>query len=111
MLKEKYIGEAHLKEQPIKKIGLVIAPGAVTPEHLSDRVLDEVIQPAIDRAANALQEEINSIEISGLALSQELGNNPNIGISQKALTEKFNTIYSKTEIDNMFSSTGEFYAS
>lgn len=61
MLKEKYIGEAQLKEQPIKKIGLVIAPGAVTPEHLSDRVLNEVIQPAINIVANNLQMQIDAI--------------------------------------------------
>lgn len=65
-LKEKYIGESSLSEKPDKKLILKINDGAVTPEHLSPRVKDEVIAPLIE---NAKEEIIN--EIGGQSVSSE----------------------------------------
>ena len=97
--KEKFIGEAPLKGDPTKKLILTIKDGsvttpkiadrAVTPEKLSNRVKAEVVKPLVDAAKDDLQNQIDSLEVSGIALSQEFGNNPNIGISQKVLTERF----------------------
>lgn len=41
---------------------------------------------------NDLQNQIDSIQIGGWAISQEFGDNIHIGISQKALTEKFDGV-------------------
>lgn len=45
---EKYISEALLKDSPKKKLSLKIGEGAVKPEHLSQRIADEVIIPLIE---------------------------------------------------------------
>lgn len=45
---EKYISEAALKDSPKKKLSLKIGEGAVKPEHLSQRIADEVIIPLIE---------------------------------------------------------------
>ena len=44
-----------------------------------------------------LQNQIDSLEISGLALSNSFGDDEHIGISQKALTGAFNRIWAKLE--------------
>lgn len=81
-----------------------IADGAVTPEKLSDRVVPEVINPIVKKVddkykgiTDDLQNQIDSLEISGLALSNKFGDDPHIGISQKTLTEAINKIWSKIE--------------
>lgn len=45
---EKYISEAPLKDSPKKKLSLKIGEGAIKPEHLSQRIADEVIIPLIE---------------------------------------------------------------
>ena len=77
-----------------------IADGAVTPEKLSDRIVPEVFIPLLSPLKEKdadLQNQIDSLQISGLALSNHFGDDPNIGISQKALTEAINKIWSKIE--------------
>lgn len=44
-----------------------------------------------------LQNQIDSLEISGLALSNRFGSDPHIGISQKTLTEAIGRIWNKLE--------------
>ena len=44
-----------------------------------------------------LQNQINSLQISGVALSNKFGNNSYIGISQKTLTDAINRIWNKFE--------------
>lgn len=77
-----------------------IADGSITPEKLSDRIVPEVIKPLLvpltDRD-NDLQNQIDSLQISGLALSNKFGNDPHIGISQKTLTAAINDIWYKLE--------------
>lgn len=77
-----------------------IADGAVTPEKLSDRVVPEVFKPLLvplKDKDNDLQNQIDSLEISGLALSNNFGDDPHIGISQKTLTAAINDIWYKLE--------------
>ena len=81
-----------------------IADGAITPEKLSDRIVPEVIVPIVKKVddkykgiTDDLQNQIDSLEISGLALSNNFGDDPHIGISQKTLTETLNRIWSKIE--------------
>lgn len=77
-----------------------IADGAVTPEKLSDRIVPEVIKPLLEPLKdrdNDLQNQIDSLQISGLALSNKFGDDPHIGISQKTLTAAINDIWYKLE--------------
>lgn len=77
-----------------------IADGSITPEKLSDRIVPEVIKPLLEPLKdrdNDLQNQIDSLEISGLALSNKFGNDPHIGISQKTLTAAINDIWYKLE--------------
>lgn len=77
-----------------------IADGAVTPEKLSDRIVPEVFRPLLSPLKEKdtdLQNQIDSLEISGLALSNHFGDDPHIGISQKTLTAAVNDIWYKLE--------------
>ena len=81
-----------------------IADSAVTPEKLSGRVVTEVIEPIVKKVDDKygfitrdLQNQIDSLEISGLALSNKFGDDPHIGISQKTLTQAVNAIWYKLE--------------
>ena len=77
-----------------------IADGAITPEKLSDRIVPEVIKPLLEPLKdkdNDLQNQIDSLQISGLALSNKFGDDPHIGISQKTLTAAINDIWYKLE--------------
>jgi hypothetical protein len=101
--KEKYLGESLLSQQPKKKMSLVLkdktvtaqklADKAVTPQKVSDDFVNKIVKPSVDRAKADLQNQIDSLVVSGQAISNELGDNPNIAISQKTLTEKLNEIY------------------
>lgn len=93
-LKEKYVAKGPLIKEAKDKLKFILADKCVTPEKLSERVTTEVIQPLIDAATEDLQNQINSLQISGLALSNKLGYNPYIGISQKRLTEEFERLWS-----------------
>ena len=84
-LKEKYLSEAMLSQDPKKKLALKIADGAVTapkiangavtteklandavtPEKLSERVIEEVIKPAVDEGieqSEVLPEKVAELE-------------------------------------------------
>ena len=77
-----------------------IADGSITPEKLSDRIVPEVIKPLLEPLKdkdNDLQNQIDSLQISGLALSNKFGDDPHIGISQKTLTAAINDIWYKLE--------------
>ena len=101
--KEKYLGESLLSQQPKKKMSLVLkdktvttqklADKSVTPQKVSEDFVNKVVKPAVDKAKADLQNQIDSLVVSGQAISNELGDNPNIAISQKTLTEKLNEIY------------------
>ena len=77
-----------------------IADGSITPEKLSDRIVPEVIKPLLEPLRDKdkdLQNQIDSLQISGLALSNKFGDDPHIGISQKTLTAAINDIWYKLE--------------
>ena len=77
-----------------------IADGSITPEKLSDRIVPEVIKPLLEPLKDKdkdLQNQIDSLQISGLALSNKFGDDPHIGISQKTLTAAINDIWYKLE--------------
>lgn len=87
--KEKYIGESLIREEPGKKLKLKIGDKVIKKKHLSDEVYE------LFNDVDDLQNQIDSLEVAGVALSNEYGNDPHIGISQKKLTESYNEQTSK----------------
>ena len=78
MDKEKYVGNSKIKEKPTKPLKF----------KLSERI----------KALFAdLQNQIDSLTIHGMAVSNLFGDDPHIGISQKTLTEAFNRVWNKLE--------------
>ena len=91
---------------------------AVSPAKVSDDFIEVLIQPIINKLSNKhdkdvkrldrkdtdLQNQIDSLQIHGLAVSNMFGNDPHIGISQKTLTLALNKIWSILE-----DITGEVY--
>lgn len=67
MDKERYIGESKLRDDVRKKLVLKIKEGSITPEHLSNEVVDEVIQPLVDAAKEDLQEQIDTVISEGMS--------------------------------------------
>ena len=88
-----------------------LARKAVTPEKVSDDFIEVLIQPLIDKLSKKhdkdvkrldckdtdLQNQIDSLQIHGLAVSNMFGNDPHIGVSQRTLTLAFNKIWSILE--------------
>lgn len=88
-----------------------IADEAITPEKLSPSVVPTVIKPLIDALEQKhdedvnrldtkdtdLQNQIDSLQIHGLAVSNIFGDDPHIGISQKKLSWFANYVLSLLE--------------
>lgn len=77
-----------------------IADKAVTPSKLSDRIVPEVIEPILEplkRKDKDLQNQIDSLQIHGLAVSNEFGDDPHISISQKKITSFADWVTRKLE--------------
>lgn len=105
-VKEKYMSEAKLSETPIKKLSLKIADKAIKTNHIDDGAvtLDKLSGNVIRVLREDLQNQIDALEIAGVAVSNNFGSNPHIGISQKTLTDAINKIWQKLE-----DITGETY--
>lgn len=61
--------------------------------HIGDDVIPTYVKPITDD----LQNQIDSLEIAGLALSNEFGQSTTRGVSQKTLTTAINRLWSKIE--------------
>lgn len=73
-----------------------IADNAINPNHVSPDTV-HFITHDVKNQADDLQNQIDSLEISGMALSTKFGNDPHIGICQKTLTLAINNIWAKLE--------------
>ena len=103
---EKYIGEARMLDKPGKKIGFRIADGsvttpkladhAVTPEKLSESTV-AYLQGILEKGIEDLQNQVDALEIHGIAVSNEFGSDTHISISQKTMTDAINRLWSKIE--------------
>ena len=69
--------------------GIKIAKECIKSEHLDGTFVPEVIKPITDD----LQNQIDSLEIAGVAISNKFGADTHIGISQATLTDEVNNIY------------------
>ena len=89
---DKNIGSSKMKEQPSKPLVFKMKDKSVLQKHLSDEVKNR-----IDKVDD-LQNQIDSLtDPHGAAISNEFGNDPMIGISQKTLTEAFNKVWAKID--------------
>lgn len=84
---------------------------AVTPNKISDNFKGTVVEPYIDNLdkkysdiTNELYSMIESLQVGGIALSQQFGNRTDIGISQKTLTKALGAFW-----DEMSTITGKTY--
>ncbi len=123
---KKYIGESKILGNPTKPISLKlgekvvktkhiddgaieteqIANEAVTPDKLSRSVQNLVVQPAVRQVdqkyqniTNELYSMVESLQVSGIALSNQFGDREDIGITQKSLTKAIGRIWE--EISNI----------
>lgn len=90
--KDKYIGQAPIKEEPKKPFLFRLADKCIKWKHLSDEVAGKI------NKVDDLQNQIDSLNKDeygryGIAVSNQFGDNPRIGISQKTLTEAFHHFY------------------
>lgn len=107
---EKYVGKSKMTGKPKKRFSFIIGnkavtsdkidDEAVTPEKVHPSVIDKMVKPLL----TDLQNQVDSYSKHGIAVSNQFGSDPYIGISQKTLTEAFNAVWEKlAEI------TGESY--
>ena len=66
-----------------------IAKDAILPEHVSPATFREL--------SKDLQNQIDGLEIAGIAVSNEFGTDPHISISQKTMTDAIKEIWKKIE--------------
>lgn len=103
MSKEKYVAEAKMKDVPKKPpFKWVLSERVVHFKHLADEVIHRFLN--IEKKEEDLQNQVDSFNEHGLSVSNEFGNDPHIGISQKTLTLALNKIWSILE-----DITGEVY--
>ncbi len=82
-----------------------IADGAVQERNIKDgnvtlKKLSGKLQTFLKLLAGKdddLQNQIDSLTISGMAVSNNFGDDPHIGVSQKTLTDAFNKVWAKIE--------------
>ena len=89
--KQDYLGRSAVKGKPQKGLKF----------NLSEQALSKVAAKAREEVTpdlNDLQNQINSLtDPHGAAISNNFGDNPLIGISQKTITEAFNTVWDKID--------------
>ena len=79
--KQDYFGRSTVKGKPQKGLKF----------NLSEQALSKIAAKAREEVTpdlNDLQNQVDSIQIHGMAVSNEFGNDPHIGISQKKLSEE-----------------------
>ena len=87
--KETQIGRANMNQAPQKPISFKLKDNSVSDKKLSPELRDKI---------NDYQNQINSLtDPHGAAISNNFGDNPLIGISQKTITEAFNTVWDKID--------------
>lgn len=86
-LAENAVQTRNIKDRNVT--GIKIAKECISPEHLHKSFVPGVIRPI----TNDLQNQIDSLEIAGVALSNKFGADTHIGISQATLTDEVNNIY------------------
>ena len=87
--KETQIGRANMNQAPRKPVSFKLKDNSASDKKLSPELRDKI---------NDYQNQINSLtDPHGAAISNNFGDNPLIGISQKTITEAFNTVWDKID--------------
>lgn len=105
MLKEKYISESLLSEEPKKKLALKILDGTIEPRHFNKNKVDGYILSIVDSIEGSGMLPEDKAKLDALPTATEL---------QSALNAKANSsnVYTKSEINNLLDNLiGEYYAS
>ena len=103
MLKEKYISEAQMKEEPKKKLVLKIKEGSITPEHFNKKGVDKYLLDVVGAIEDTGMLPEDKAKLDALPTASEL---------QSALNSKANSsnVYTKSEINNLLDNLiGEYY--
>lgn len=103
MLKEKYISEAQMKEEPKKKLVLKIKEGSITPEHFNKKEVDKYLLDVVGAIEDTGMLPEDKAKLDALPTATEL---------QSALNSKANSsnVYTKSEINNLLDNLiGEYY--
>jgi hypothetical protein len=95
MEKEKYIGSSKIIEKPQGSVTFKLGKECVKFKHLSSEVSTELKR--LKEKDDDLQNQIDSLTIHGMAVSNEFGDDVHIGVSQKTLTAAFNRLWAKLE--------------
>lgn len=89
--KEKYIGEAKIKDEPKKKLSFKIADGAVTTDKIQNGAVtkDKMAEKSVGlpELASDVHQALASVHEGGIAVTNDFGDSEYIGISQKTITE------------------------
>lgn len=101
---EKYIGKSKMTEKPKRRFSFIIGNKAITSNKIDDEAVTpdkinretyKVIQKMIDAAVSDIKQQIHSLSLNGIALSDKLGNSEDIGITQKTITNSINQLWKK----------------
>ena len=84
---KKYIGESPIKENPQKKLKIKLTDGAVTTDKIADKSI------TVNKLGEDVTAVIQDIDHYGVMVAQEFGDNANISISQRKLTEEVQSIH------------------
>ena len=88
-IKDRAVTEPKLADNSVST--RTIQNGAVTGEKIADGTVQKIMRPITDD----LQNQIDSLTIHGMAVSNHFGINQHIGISQKTLTLAINKLWQK----------------
>lgn len=72
MLKEKYISEAQMKEEPKKKLVLKIKEGSITPEHFNKREVENYLLTVVDSIEDTGMLPEDKAKLDALPTASEL---------------------------------------
>ena len=104
--KETQIGKAKMKQAPQMPISFKLKDKSVKTKHLEDKSVspeklsDDAIaffENEFKRKIDDLQNQIDSYNEHGVSVSNEFGDDPHIGVSQKTITEAINKLWEKFE--------------
>lgn len=109
MLKEKYISEAQMKEEPKSKLALKIKEGSITPEHFNKREVENYLLTVVDSIESSGMLPEDKAKLDALPTASELQSTLNGKANSSDVYTK-SEVYTQTEVDSLLSNlNGEYY--
>ena len=103
MEKQVNIGNSKLSGTPKKPFKFILGNKVIKTKHLDDKAVtartigDDVVPTYVRPITDDLQNQIDALEIAGVAVSNEFGDDTHISVSQKTLTAAFDSLWRKIE--------------